>query len=255
MDYVKCGVIQSLCAELIGTLIICGILLSGSTLISSKSYRNETHNLQNDHELNKLSEKSADPSDKALAYGLTVTSVVTYTVHISGGHFNPAITLGAIICRDISIILGTCYVLAQIIGALIGEVLAKLIVEKKQPDQESSEFAIGVLASFMLVSVYLSVTDTRKFGKDVGSAPLAVGLTITALALSEDRISMNPAISLATSMHYEDFIYTWVDWIAPLLGGLMAGIVYRTLTKYYDLLSVRVNYSNSFVTVTASKDN
>ncbi|XP_063364695.1 aquaporin-like [Cydia amplana] len=224
-EFKNWDILRRLLAELIGTFLLITISLSGI------------------HEI-----KSA--VGFALANGLLLASIIAYTGHISGGHVNPAVTLGMLICKYIKLVPALCYVVMQIVGALLGQMVARLIVNKDykmisgRKVGERSEFGLEVLETFLLVSVALSVTDPRRSARGVGSAALAIGLSAAAslCAVTEYRASLNPVGHLASSIYLKSSP-NWVYWGGPLLGGLLAGLVYRFILSYSRPAHIRVIYN------------
>ncbi|XP_061717868.1 aquaporin-like [Cydia pomonella] len=228
-EFKNWDILRRLLSELIGTFLLITISLSGI------------------HEI-----KSA--VGFALANGLLLASIIAYTGHISGGHVNPAVTLGMLICNYIKLVPALCYVVVQIVGALLGQMVARWIVMKdykrissrKMGDRwgmERSEFGLEVLETFLLVSVALSVTDPRRSARGVGSAGLAIGLSAAAshCAVTEYKASLNPVGHLATSIYLKSST-NWVYWGGPMLGGLLAGLVYRFILSYSRPASIQVIY-------------
>lgn len=190
----------------------------------------------------------------ALAVGLAVIGGAYAVGHISGGHFNPAVTLGAAASgrfawRDVPY-----YVLAQLIGgALASTVLfiiasngpAGLIGSLQEGGFASNGFGELSPGGFSLVAVIvtevvltavflyviLGVTDRRAAS---GFAPLAIGLTLTLLhliAIPVSNASFNPARSIATAIYGgpDALIQLWVFIVAPIVGALIAGFTYGAL--------------------------
>jgi aquaporin Z len=190
----------------------------------------------------------------ALAVGLAVIGGAYAVGHISGGHFNPAVTLGAAASgrfawRDVPY-----YVLAQLIGgALATTVLfivasngpAGLIGSLQEGGFASNGFGEHSPGGFSLVAVIvtevvltavflyviLGVTDRRAAS---GFAPLAIGLTLTLLhliAIPVSNASFNPARSIATAIYGgpDALIQLWVFIVAPIVGALIAGFTYGAL--------------------------
>ncbi|MDH6181656.1 aquaporin Z [Microbacteriaceae bacterium SG_E_30_P1] len=190
----------------------------------------------------------------ALAVGLAVIAGAYAVGHISGGHFNPAVTLGAAASgrfawRDVPF-----YVVAQIIGGALATTVLFLIASNG-PAGALSDFIAGGFASngfgdhspagFGLVAVIitevvltgvflyviLGVTDRRAA---TGFAPLAIGLTLTLLhlvAIPVSNASFNPARSIATAIYGggDALIQLWVFIVAPIVGALIAGFTYNAL--------------------------
>ncbi len=173
---------------------------------------------------------------------------------ISGGHFNPAVSLGLAAAgrfawRDV-----VPYVVAQLVGAAAGAATVFLVSRGGSPESHAgaveggfvsngfgdlspsgfglgSALAVEVVVTAIFVTVILGVTHARAAQ---GFAPLAIGATLTVLLLVTipvDNASLNPARALATALFAGgDWIaQVWVFLLAPTLGGIAAGIVHRVL--------------------------
>ncbi|GAA1170116.1 aquaporin Z [Ornithinimicrobium humiphilum] len=187
----------------------------------------------------------------ALAFGLTVT-VMAYAVgHISGGHFNPAVTLGALLAGRIDTRSVLPYMVTQVVGASVAGLVLFVVASGKDGfDPVASGFATngygdrspdgyGLLAALVievvLTAVFLYVilgsTDTRA---PAGFAPLAIGLSLTLIHLVSIPVtntSVNPARSLGVAWFAggEALGQVWLFVVAPLAGAAIAGATYRAL--------------------------
>jgi aquaporin Z len=186
----------------------------------------------------------------ALAFGLTVLTMAYAVGHISGGHFNPAVSLGLwaggkFEARDL---IG--YIIAQVIGAVVAALALKMIISGKadfislggfaangygdlSPDGYSMLAVIVaeiILTAFFLI-VILGSTNARA---PKGFAPIAIGLALTLIHLISIPISntsVNPARSLSQAL-FADGAYlsqVWVFWVAPIAGAIIGGIIHKTL--------------------------
>ncbi|PPF64221.1 aquaporin Z [Clavibacter michiganensis] len=190
----------------------------------------------------------------ALALGLAVTAGGFAFGPISGGHFNPAVTLGTAIAGRLPWRLVPIYLIAQIVGAIVGATAvyglasgAKLsFLEKAVASGFASNgfdslspgqygllpvAAVETIATAVLVFVVLAATHPVK---GTPLAPLVVGLTLTSMllvALPIDNASINPARSIATALFGgpEWLSQIWVFIVFPLLGGALAALVYPRL--------------------------
>lgn len=186
----------------------------------------------------------------SLAFGLTVLTGVYAFGAISGGHFNPAITLGAALARRVEWKVLPAYWIVQVIGGLLGALVVYYIAFGKPGfvatghlaangygAHSPSGYSLGavILAEIVLTAIFLFVvlgsTDERA---PKGFAGLAIGLTlalINMIAIPISNASVNPARSTAVAFFNGDGApqQLWVFWLAPLIGGAIAGIAYPFL--------------------------
>ncbi len=185
----------------------------------------------------------------SLAFGLTVLTMAYSIGHISGCHLNPAVTVGLwaggrFPARDIA-----PYVLAQVVGAVIGAaVLAGIATGKAGFDLAGSGFAAngygahspgsyslvaGLLSEFVLtlgfLVVILGATDTRS---PAGFAPIAIGLALTLIHLISIPVtntSVNPARSTGPALFVGGWALAqlWAFWVAPIAGAIAGGALYK----------------------------
>ncbi len=187
----------------------------------------------------------------ALAFGLTVLTMAYAVGHISGGHFNPAVTVGLwaggrFPAREI-----LPYVVAQVIGGAAGAFALSLIAKGKAgfdlvasgfaangyAEHSPGSYSLGagftaeVVLTFFFLLVILGVTDRRA---PAGFAPLAIGLALTLIHLigiPVTNTSVNPARSTAPALFVGGWALSqlWLFWVAPLLGGALAGAAHKWL--------------------------
>jgi len=190
----------------------------------------------------------------ALAVGLSVMAGAYAVGHISGGHFNPAVTLGAAASGRFSWKDVPYYLLAQLIGGALASTILFAIAaggpDGFRADVTASGFASNgfgthspagfglvsvIVAEVVLTAVFLyvilGVTDRRA---PTGFAPLAIGLTLTLLhlvAIPISNASFNPARSIATAIYGgpDALGQLWVFIVAPIVGALIAGYSYGFL--------------------------
>jgi aquaporin TIP len=187
-----------------------------------------------------------DPSlvGVALAHGLAIAVMVSAVGHISGGHFNPAITLGFLITRRLNPVLAGVYWLAQFSGALVAALLVNWIFPEELVNagklgtpQLAGSIAsfpgliVEVILTFFLVwVVFATAADPRGTFKSI--AGLAIGLTITFDVLAGGRLTgaaMNPARAFGPELVQGVWTDWWVYWVGPLIGGGLAALVYELL--------------------------
>ena len=185
----------------------------------------------------------------ALAFGLTVLTGAYALGHISGGHFNPAVTLGVLAARRIEAREAAVYVVAQVVGAIIGAGVIVVIANGVDGFSVSDSglaangfadhspggydwvaaLVAEVVLTFFFLLVILGVTGR---GAPAGFGPLAIGMALTLIHLISIPVtntSVNPARSTGPAVFVGDWAIEqlWLFWLAPLVGGGLAGLVHR----------------------------
>lgn len=174
-----------------------------------------------------------------LVFGLIITVMIYALGHISGAHFNPAVTLGFVLVRHFPVKRLLGYWLAQCSGALLAagylRVLFGTVANLGTTLPMGSggawqSFGLEALLTFFLMFVIMAMaTDTRAVGQ---AAALAIGSTVALEALFAGPISgasMNPARSLGPALVSGTWTDLWVYLLAPLLGAIAGALVYRLL--------------------------
>ncbi|WP_343710760.1 aquaporin Z [Mycobacterium sp.] len=186
----------------------------------------------------------------ALAFGLTVLTGVYAFGAISGGHFNPAVTLGAVLARRMEFKVLPGYWIVQGVGGLVAGLVIYVVARGKEGftatgnmaangygEHSPGGYSLGavILAEIVLTAVFLFVilgsTDDRA---PRGFAGVAIGFTLALtnlLAIPISNASINPARSTGGAFFNGNGApaQLWVFWLAPLVGGLVAGIGYPYL--------------------------
>lgn len=176
----------------------------------------------------------------ALAFGLTVAVMVSATGHISGGQFNPAVSVALMVTRKMSPLDAIAYVITQLISASAAAAILKAWFGVQSvanatpmpsaPFTPGMAFAMEVLLTFFLVFVIFGVAvDKRGPGSLAG---LLIGLTVTLDILiggPYTGASMNPARSFGPALVAGAWQNHWVYWAGPLLGGVVAALVYTVV--------------------------
>ena len=188
----------------------------------------------------------------AFAFGLTVLTMAYAVGYISGGHFNPAVTIGLAVAGRFSIPRVIPYIVAQVVGAIIAALVLYVIVDASFGQAGIGGFAANgygdlspgkysmvsafvseaVLTCFFLL-VILGSTDSRA---PSGFAPIAIGLCLTLVHLISIPItntSVNPARSLSQAIFAQGAYLSqvWLFWVAPIIGAIAAGIIHQILFK------------------------
>jgi len=187
----------------------------------------------------------------ALAFGLTVLTMACAVGGISGGHFNPAVSLGLTVAGRFPAARLIPYVVVQVIGAIAAAALLYLIASGKagfelggfaangygdhSPGGYSlfSALLIEVLLTMFFLIIILGSTGSRV---PAGFAPLAIGLGLTLIHLVSIPVtntSVNPARSTGQALFVGGWALQqlWLFWIAPLAGGALGGLVWKFLDE------------------------
>jgi aquaporin Z len=189
----------------------------------------------------------------ALAFGLTVLTGAYAVGHISGGHFNPAVTVGLTVGGRFPVGGVVPYVVAQVAGAVAAAaVLAVIASGKPGFDLVASGFAANgygdhspghfglaaclvceVVMTMMFIFVILGATDSRA---PAGFAPIPIGLCLTLIHLISIPVtntSVNPARSTGPALFVGGWALEqlWLFWVAPLIGAAVGGILYTLVAQ------------------------
>lgn len=185
-----------------------------------------------------------------MATGLAIGIMVAAGGHISGGQFNPAVTAGMLATKRISVPDGIAYIAAQMVGAVLGAgaiTLAYLDVDRNRvnlglPTVGTSIVADpavdltatnalameAILTFFLVLVVFGTAVDKRSIGRWV--APLAIGITIAIgnmAGVAASGAAMNPIRWFGPAVIQRDFANAWVWIVGPVLGGLVAALLYH----------------------------
>ncbi|RVK30702.1 aquaporin Z [Sinorhizobium meliloti] len=188
----------------------------------------------------------------SFAFGLTVLTMA-YTVGISGGHFNPAVSLGLAVAGRVPAASLVSYVIAQVAGAIIAAAVLYVIATGKADFQLGSFAANGygehspggysltaalvteVVMTFFFLIIIIGSTHRRV---PAGFAPIAIGLALTLIHLVSIPVtntSVNPARSTGQALFVGGWALSqlWLFWITPLFGAAIAGIVWKSVGEEF----------------------
>ncbi len=182
----------------------------------------------------------------SLAFGLTVLTMAFAIGHVSGCHLNPAVTIGLFTAGRVQAADVVPYIVAQVIGAILAAYLLYFIAssapgytgglaangfDMASPGHYTlaAGFVTEVVMTFIFLLVILGATDERA---PAGFAPIAIGLCLTLIHLISIPVtntSVNPArsTSQAVFVHGWALDQLWLFWIAPLIGAVIAGLIYK----------------------------
>ena len=176
-----------------------------------------------------------------LVFGLVITVMIYAFGHISGAHFNPAVTLAFVVARHFPIRRLVGYWTAQLLGALLAALCLRLLLGDVAslgttlPTGNGGawqSFGLETLLTFFLMIVIMAMaTDTRAVGQ---AAALAIGATVGLEALFAGPIcgaSMNPARSLGPALVSWTLAAQWIYLVGPMIGAVAGALVYRWLRQ------------------------
>jgi aquaporin Z len=188
----------------------------------------------------------------ALAFGLTVVVMVFAVGHISGGHLNPAISLGLVVGKRFPVSDLIPYIVAQVVGGIAAAGVLYVIASGKEGFSLSGGFASNgyaehspggysllaclvaeIVLTFVFLLVVMGSTDRRA---PQGFAAIAIGLCLTGIHLvgiPVTNLSVNPARSTGPALFVGGWAVKqlWLFWLAPLIGGALGGGLYRAILE------------------------
>lgn len=186
----------------------------------------------------------------AFAFGLTVLTGAYTFGHISGGHFNPAVTIGLAAARRIRFVEVPLYVIAQVLGAIAGAAILYVVASgaagfsldggfasNGYGDHSPGHYSLGAAIviefamTFFFLTVILGTTSARA---SKGFAALAIGLSLTLIHLISIPVtntSVNPARSTGPALFVGGWALEqlWLFWVVPIVGATVAGLLHLWL--------------------------
>lgn len=191
----------------------------------------------------------------SLAFGLTVLTAAYAVGHISGGHFNPAVTLGLVSAGRFDIKQAVPYIVAQVAGAAFGAWIIYEVASGRAGFDVTAGFAANgfgehspggyslkavliaeIVLTFFFLYIILHVTSNSAIS---GFAPIPIGLTLALIHLISipvSNTSVNPARSTSQALFQGGWAVDqlWLFWVAPIVGAVIAGIVWRLMSRCGD---------------------
>ena len=185
----------------------------------------------------------------ALAFGLVIVGMAYSIGNVSGCHINPAVSIGCLAAGKMSVKDFFGYIIAQFIGGIAGAAILKGVwalggIEDKTGGLGSNGLAgvngniaagliVEIILTFVFVLIILGVTSKENYGSAAG---IVIGLSLTLihiLGIGLTGTSVNPARSLGPALFAggDALSSVWVFIVAPLVGGLLAAVVYRLVLK------------------------
>jgi len=179
-------------------------------------------------------------------FGFGLLAAITLFGHVSGGHFNPAVTLAALFDGRVDVLNAILYVIAQVVGAVAASFAILLILSKDMVDLTRNGPAVGdwqafgaeVILTTIFVCVILTVTK-----KQPTFAPLVISLTLLMVhfaAIPISGASVNPARALGPAIVDGNYAKVWIYLTAPMLGGLLGWALYKVFTTNEELVEIEI---------------
>lgn len=181
----------------------------------------------------------------AFSIGLTVMALARSIGHVSGGHYNPAVTIGLVAGGRFPAASALPYIVAQCLGAasacgvfsIIGAGVGGTYAANGYGDLsmlKASLQGVFVIETVLTAFFLIVIMGSTRSDSPAGFAPLAIGMTLTAIhimAIPVSNASVNPARSFASAIYAggEPLAQLWVFWAAPILGAVIGAGLYRYL--------------------------
>jgi len=187
----------------------------------------------------------------AFGFGISLSTMIYTVANISGGHLNPAVTVGLLIIRQIELFKAIGYVICQLGGAIAGTALMYGVM----PDNITESVhmgatslasgvtpgegcAIEICLTFILVFTVCATAELSGDLKHMGRfAPLVIGYAVLVdhmIGVPFTGASMNPARSFGPAVIGNYWLNHWVYWVGPMIGGIIASVTYHYLFILYD---------------------
>ncbi|XP_057300406.1 aquaporin-1-like [Hydractinia symbiolongicarpus] len=205
-------------------------------------------------EMNIVNKMSVETIRTSLPIGFAMAFLLKTFGPISGGHMNPAVSMGAYVNGDVSSPRATMYSAAQYVGGILGAVIthfltpSELRIESKLGSvfigsgvSTVQAFFVEFILTFILTLVFLSCTDKQRKHSD-GPLSIIVGITYIGLHFIGRGYtggSFNPARGFGPSLIFGEFdTHSWIYWVAPYVGSTIAGLLYRFVLKPLDPVKI-----------------
>ncbi|XP_068678489.1 aquaporin-4-like [Montipora foliosa] len=183
----------------------------------------------------------------SLSFGFSIATLAMCSLHLSGGHINPAVTIAMMAIRKVTILRGVTYVIFQVVGGIAGSIVLKFITPEAKrgtlgatvPGPEvtpGQAFGVEILLTFLLVFTVCASTDSKRlhYGYEV---PLSIGLCVAVchfIGIGFTGCGINPARSFGPALvmnKSEIWEHHWVYWAGPVVGALIAAVLYQVVFR------------------------
>lgn len=179
----------------------------------------------------------------ALAFGITIFVLIHCFGHVSGAHINPAVTVALMVARQVCLVRGALYILAQCIGSIMASAVLMLIMDLDASTMGGYNVIAGdddrrllrgfvgeaIMTGLLVFTVFATIDPTRE---TTGLGPLAIGFAVLVahlILIPIDGCSINPARTLGPSILTDDTKAhedLWVFMVAPIFGAVMTAFLY-----------------------------
>jgi len=173
------------------------------------------------------------------SFGFGLLAAIFAVGHISGGHFNPAVTVAAVLDRRIETTDAIGYILAQVIGAIAAAAIVFVVAGQgavtagvTKPGAGITEIGALILEIVLAAGFVLVILVATK--RAAGLAPLAIPLTLVAIHFASATLtgaSVNPARSIGSALLGADLAALWIYIVAPIVGALGGWAIFRLLDE------------------------
>ena len=183
----------------------------------------------------------------ALAFGLVIVAMAYSIGNVSGCHINPAVSIAMLVSKKLGLKDFIGYIVAQFAGAIAGAAVLKVLIDPIAPESALGanglyhddivlSLLVEVILTFVFVLAILGVTSKKEYSSVAG---VVIGLTLTLvhiLGISFTGTSVNPARSFGPALLVggDALSNVWVFLLAPLVGGILAALVYKFLAPKED---------------------
>jgi len=185
---------------------------------------------------------SANNVEIGIGIGLAIASLAQAFGHVSGGHINPAVSLGLALAGRVSVIRAVFYTVAQVLGAVAGSAITLACTNSKNrggmgavglgPNVSPVQgFICEAIFTFFLVFFVISITDPRKTVEAYGTT-LGIGVMILVAhvcIIPFTGCGINPARAFGPAVVTNAFNAHWIYWVGPILGAIVAALQYTFL--------------------------
>jgi aquaporin Z len=177
-----------------------------------------------------------------LGFGFGLLAAIFMFGHISGGHFNPAVSIAMVVDRRMPALVAGGYIVAQIVGAIAAAALVLVLFDKAavaatttHPNNGFDDVKALILETVLTAGFLLVILSSTKHSASL--AALAIPLTLVAIHLAAVPFtgsSVNPARSIGPALVGGDLTGLWIYLVGPTLGGIIGALVYRVANEAED---------------------